>query len=215
MEILLIIVIGIGISLLFSTSSQKKGKTFRKSLIINQNKIFEYLEQNNLRNNRTFLSRDYSSGIVFDEDKKQILLITKKTPNEYNFKKYPLSSVLQSEILIDNNTKYKTVRSSQILGTVVGGAVAGAVGMAIGGLSADKIKQEAIKSIDLKILVDDPFYPSYKINFLSNVDPITGNIIKDGYFKNSSEVKAAVMNIEKCYGIIEIAIRKQNRAMQS
>lgn len=215
MEILFFIFIGIGVSLLFSMSNQGKEKSYRKSLINNQNKILAYLNQTNLQGAKKFLSRDFSSGIVFDEDNNEVLLITKRSANEYNFKKYPLSSFLQTEILIDNNTKYKTVRSSQMLGVIVGGTVAGAVGMAIGGLSADKIKQETIKSIDLKLLVDDTSSPSYKINFLSDVDPITGNTIKDGYFKYSSEVKSALMNAEKCYGLIEIAIRKQNKAVKS
>lgn len=222
MELFIIAGIVIFLAFFFSNKSNKSQTNHvQKRLISNQNKINTYLHEHELSNKKKYLSNDYSNGIIYDEDKEEIHLITKKHLKksdgtlEYNFYKYKADLIIQSEIIFDNQTVYKTDRGSQLIGAAVGGLAFGSLGAIIAGLSSQKTKNETVKSIQMKLLIDDIDSPSYKINFLSNVDIYTAQINKNGYSKDSSQVKAALTNIERWQGIMEILIRKQNKAVNS
>lgn len=220
MELLFFIIAGIVISIIFTAKTKNKEKSFRNINIANQNKINDYLKKSELLNCKKYISRDYANGIVFNEKKNEILLITKKFQHkdgslEFNFNKFNTNKIMQSELVIDNQTIIYTSRGNQLAGMAVGGVLGGVVGMAIGGLSANKFNQEKIKSVNLKLLIEDTDSPTHKISFLSLVDPITGYVNKNGYSKNSSEVRTAFNNIEKWHGIMEVLIRQQNKAVNS
>jgi hypothetical protein len=207
--VLLILVIGI------VNINKTKHKTKTSINILNQNKILDFL--NNFDGIQKFIARDYSCALAYSEEKREVYLVSPKLKKEngeyeFNFTSLPSSKIIEAEIIVDNHTIHKTVRGQQILNTAVGGALFGSVGALIGGLTADKLKQEKIKSIDLKILTEDVNSPVHKLNFLKNIDPNTGEVIKDGYMKDSSEVRAALGNIEKWHGIMEIIIRQQNKS---
>lgn len=198
------------------------GQTFKsdvnqsnKLLIANQNKLYAYLRKNELDQFKKYISNDYKNGIIFDESKNELWFFSKKFTNEdgtfeYSFSKYKTTQVIQSEIIIDNNSVYKTERGNQLLGAAVGGIAFGNAGAIVGGLTGTKTKETTIKNIDLKISVDDFNNPTHKISFLSNVDVYTGQIDKNGYSAESSKVKAALNHIERWRGIMEIIIKQQN-----
>ncbi|TCJ01045.1 hypothetical protein E0Y62_25950 [Cytobacillus praedii] len=168
---------------------------------------------------KKFISNDYSNGIIYDEHQDEVLLITKKfTKNdgsfEFEFKKFSSEKINKFEISMDNQTVYKTDRASQLFGTAVGVVALGGIGAIIGGLSGQKNNNEIIKSIQLKLLIDDIDSPSHKISFLSNVDQYTGKV-NNGYPKDSSEVRVAIKNIERWQGILEILIKQQNKVVNS
>ncbi|MGD6876765.1 hypothetical protein [Bacillus infantis] len=217
MDFFLFVFIGLIFVVAVVFTSNKKPKSKTSINIENQNKIYAYLDEHNLTNQNKFISRDYSGALIHSEDTGMLSIIIpriKKDNGEYdfNFISLPSSKIIEAEIIVDNHTIHKTVRGQQILNTAVGGVLFGSVGALIGGLTADKLKQEKIKSVDLKILTEDVNSPVHKLNFLKNIDPNTGEVIKDGYVKDSSEVRAALGNIEKWHGIMEIIIRQQNKS---
>lgn len=201
-------------------SNTQKHKSKTSTLIKNQEQINDYLRNNELNESNKYISNDYSNGIVFNEKTGELLIITKKFKKNdgtfsYSFKHYTSNNLMESEVIIDNQSVYKTVRSNQLLGATVGGALLGGIGAILGGLSANKSKEDNIKSIQMKLSIDDLDSPSYKINFLSNVDSYTGEINKKGYSKDSSQVKAALSHVERWQGIMDIIIKQQNKAISS
>lgn len=92
--------------------------------------------------------------------------------NSKSFKIYPYSAILSCEILEDNKTTY---RKSNTLGrAIIGGIIAGGPGAIIGGLSGKEKQNKEIKSLDLKIVVNDIGNPSFKICFFDAWD-VTNN----------------------------------------
>ncbi|WP_165571646.1 hypothetical protein, partial [Cytobacillus praedii] len=207
------------IFLINGNSTKNNTSKIKNSHMINQNTINSYLRKNELENMKKFISNDYSNGIIYDEHQDEVLLITKKfTKNdgsfEFEFKKFSSEKINKFEISMDNQTVYKTDRASQLFGTAVGVVALGGIGAIIGGLSGQKNNNEIIKSIQLKLLIDDIDSPSHKISFLSNVDQYTGKV-NNGYPKDSSEVRVAIKNIERWQGILEILIKQQNKVVNS
>ncbi|MCA1025660.1 hypothetical protein LCM23_06120 [Cytobacillus kochii] len=208
-----LIIIG---AIVFSSRNNKKPSP-SNILIANQIKIDNYLKENELDSGRKFMTNDFSNGIAYDEKTQKFAIISKTHTLKdgsfsYKFNHYSSSQLIESEVVIDNQSIYKTVRSSQLIGAAVGGAVFGGVGAIIGGLSGNKSKEDKIKSIQLKLTIDDLDSPSHKIDFLSNVNIYSGYQNKNGYLKDSSEVRTALNHIEKWQGIMDIILKQQNKA---
>lgn len=108
-------------------------------------------------------------GIAFDNQKKKFALL--QTNGSYTV--YDFKALIGSEIIIDGKTTTKTNRSSQLAGAVVGGVILGGVGAAVGAMTGSKREEKKIKSVKVKILVDDLTNPSYLIDFIE--DTSTGS----------------------------------------
>ncbi|MFO1442789.1 hypothetical protein KDN24_06120 [Bacillus sp. Bva_UNVM-123] len=206
------LIISIGVITYYVNKNEKeRSKKLRNVNITNQNKISEYLKSKEITESKKYISKDYSNAIILDERNNEILIITKKFKRksdgtfEYSFNHYNFDRLIETELAIDNQIIHKSVRTNQLVGAAVGGAIFGSVGAIIGGLSGNKVEAQNIKSIELKISVEDIDYPIHKISFLSSENN------KNGYSKDSNEVKVALKNIEKWYGILEIIINQQNK----
>ncbi|OAS85115.1 hypothetical protein [Metabacillus litoralis] len=190
----------------------------KETQVSNQNNLLSVINQKDINEQQKFISRDFSNALIVDNENHLHIFYNKfKKQNgefEIGYAEYSPDQIMESEIIIDNQLIQKTVRSSQLAGIAVGGLVGGGVGAIIGGLSGSKSSEDKIKNVDLKILVEDMSKPSYKINFLTNFDPDTNLEYKKGYSKDSGEVRAALNNIEKWYGIMEILIRQQNKVVE-
>lgn len=68
--------------------------------------------------------------------------------------------IMNVELLKDSEVHYSKSILGTVAGTIVGGAVAGGAGATVGGLSGDRIKNEKIKRIDVKIKVRNLKNPS-------------------------------------------------------
>lgn len=209
--VIIVIVIAISI-VIFQDKKQNNNQ------ISNQNNLFNLIKEKEINEQQKFVSRDYSNALIVDNNNNLHIFYYKykkqKGEFEIGYAKYSSDQIIESEIIIDNQSIQKTVRTSQLAGIAVGGLVGGGVGAIIGGLSGRKSSEDKIKNVDLKILVEDMSKPSYKINFLTNFDPNLNVELKKGYSKDSGEVRAALNNIEKWYGIMEILIRQQNKEME-
>jgi hypothetical protein len=106
-------------------------------------------------------------GINFDE--RWVVLGTYSSPQQYSF-----SQIASVEIDENEETISKVNRGSQVVGAAVGGLVMGPLGGLIGGLSASSRSRPRLRSISLKITVDDAMNPVYRIIFFQSpggVDP--------------------------------------------
>jgi hypothetical protein len=141
-----------------------------------------------------FMSKE--SLIGFDNKNKKICFFrindSTRTPYIYNFDK-----ILQCEIIVDNETIVKQSTSSTVGRAVLGGILTGGVGAIVGGMTGKTNTKEIVKNIDLKIIMDDPVNPIFKVNFL--------NVETD---KKSELYKMAYENAEKWHAILSGLIRQ-------
>lgn len=91
---------------------------------------------------------------------------------QYSSRTFDYKDILEAEVIIDGETVTKTSRSSQIGGAILGGILAGGVGAVIGGLSGKTASKEKVKSIQLKVIVNDIKNPLQIIPFLNETNSI-------------------------------------------
>lgn len=164
-----------------------------------QDKLDILIKHNVIEKSRIYINEKFSKSIVIDEPNKKVhlLYILENKCNTYSYE-----DIIQAEVLIDNNAITTTNRGSQVVSSIVGGVIAGVPGMIIGGLSSKKTSTEKIKSIELKLTLNDMDNVIYKIDFLIH----SGK----GFAKDSPEVKNAITSIDKWNGFFDIILKQQN-----
>jgi hypothetical protein len=188
------------VNLFIDSGESELVKSNNRKTIIN-----EIRSDSNFVPTKSYFSKNNKSGIEINEENKMVRLFF-MDGEEVKSKIYPFSSIIESEIKVDNQSVLKTSRSSQLAGAVVGGVFAGGVGAIIGGLSGEKTKNEYIKNVDLYIKVRDYSTPLFKINFLSNIDEL-GFENKKGFKKNHKDVQSALQDVEYWHSIMDLIIK--------
>ena len=212
--IIALLIIAFLLSGIKNSLSVKKEKQIIKRELINQQKVNSYLREKELDQCRKYISRDFSNGIVFDEANNLILLITKNYQKEsgeiiHNFNHISASDIMESEIVVNSTSISKISKGQQVTGALVGGVLAGGFGAVIGALSASKTSVDKVKSIQLKITVNDLNKPVHKIDCLTG-EPYSEIPSKNGYSADSSEVRNAFTNIERWHAIMDVILKQQN-----
>jgi hypothetical protein len=115
------------------------------------------------------------NGIALDQERAKVCLF-KRTNGVLTHKVIPCRDLLSTEIFEDGYAVTKTVRSSQIGGALVGGVLLGGAGAIIGGLSGKRIESGKVKTINLRVVINDPAHPIYTICFL-DIEIERGNFL--------------------------------------
>ncbi|MCV9888772.1 SHOCT domain-containing protein [Metabacillus halosaccharovorans] len=105
---------------------------------------------------------------------------------QYSARTFHYIDILESEVIIDGETVTKTSRSSQVGGAILGGILAGGVGAIIGGLSGKTSSKEKVKTIQLKVIVNDTKKPLEIITFLN--EPTSIDRSNEKFIKANKEV---------------------------
>lgn len=150
----------------------------------------------------------YKTKIAFKESD-SLVKIYQLNRNEH-IEEYtiPFSNIIESEITLDNQIICKVSKT----GIVAGGMLAGGIGAAIGGLSASSIQNEMVKSVTLKITVEDLSKPIHYIDFLPTQEVEGYN--SQGYKKDNNIIQQALKNAEYWHGVIDVIIKKANKVAQ-
>lgn len=156
--------------------------------------------------------RNYNAALI-NEKANTLDIVSTKSMNEYNERDYNhheiiLDHILSSEVIIDGETITSTSRGSQIGGALVGGAVLGGVGAVIGGLSGKTKSNEQVKSIDIKLTINDLEQPIYKINFLQHISDITEKPTGKSISKKDKKFQNAIKEVEKWQGMFDVILKK-------
>ena len=136
-----------------------------------------------------------NTGLAIDEERKKICLINSE-PTDVTLRTITYRDVLASEIFADGETVQKTARASQIGGVLIGGLALGGVGAIIGGLSGTSRASKKVKTVDLRITINDTKRPLHDINFM--------DLETD---KNGIVYKLAMDNARHWHGLIAILIK--------
>lgn len=131
-----------------------------------------------------------NKGISLDDDSKQICLIVN---NQLILK--PFTDIIETQIVVDGKTITKTSRGSQALGMAVGGILGGGLGLLIGGLTASTSETKKIKTVSLKLLMNDLTTPIHEMNLIG-VSPATGY----------EPLKLALMQAEEWDNLLKIVL---------
>lgn len=150
----------------------------------------------------------YKTKIAFKESD-SLVKIYQLNRNEH-IEEYtiPFSNIIESEITLDNQIISKVSKS----GIVAGGLLAGGIGAALGGLSASSIQNEMVKSVTLKITVEDLGKPIHYIDFLPTQEVEGYNT--QGYKKDSNIIQQALKNAEYWHGVMDVIIKKASKVAQ-
>lgn len=150
-----------------------------------------------------YVSQNAGISVAFDSKRKKVAFLSKTCETVF----YSYKDILTSEIEIDGETttitKTKKSTTSVVGRALIGGILTGGIGAVIGGLtgksSSSSKQKDKIRSINLKITVNDLSNPIHKINFL--------NIVTK---KGSFIYKVANEQVEKWHGIFSVLINQGN-----
>lgn len=163
-------------------------------------------------NDKTFVTPDLDCKISLNSIDKKFVLNYVLSPKDIKEVTIPFEKLVQSEVVIDDETVISTNRGSQLAGVAVGGLVSGGVGAIIGGLSAKQNSKSKINSMRIKITVDDFKKPNHFINFLTSKSE--SGLAHKGLMKSDPKVKKAAEDIDYWQSVLELAIRKGSTKSQ-
>ena len=154
--------------------------TFKKLQDTTTSEILKEIEKEKQANSdiaNFVATRGVGKLIKFDDNAKKILfpktLLTKA--RIYNY-----SELLGYEILEDGNT----ITKGGIGSAVVGGALFGGIGAVVGGLTGGKKSKEVVRSLKVKIVLDNKVVPAEYIELLKT------EFKKDGFVYRAAKQEA-------------------------
>jgi hypothetical protein len=138
------------------------------------------------------------NGALFIDDcnRKICVAIDETASNgEYRHFVYLADKILACSIVSDGEEITAASTSSTVGRALVGGLLFGGVGAIVGGATASRIGKEKIKSLELKLLVNDERQSSHRMRFFSNSKSVDASSIL---------VKPHLEQIEKWQVLIEL-----------
>jgi hypothetical protein len=166
-----------------------------------QLRINEKLKQIGFIPTRIFVDERKNSAIAFDKDRSKFAIVN-IINNEIKLCQFDSIDIIQSEIVEDNISVSRSSRTSQVGGALVGAALTGGVGAIIGGLSGKRIEKKEIKSLQLKMVINDVEEPVKTIKFLDRESPIEKkNPIYQHYFNE----------IDHWHNMIKVLLKQSNQ----
>lgn len=145
----------------------------------------------------------YNNGIALNQDDNQICIFKS---NEYFEKLKEIQmiiidhkDILKCEVVEDGQTVIETSRSSQIGGALLGGLLAGGVGAIIGGLSGRQTSSKEVKSVSLRIVVNNTENPLHEVEILYSYN---------GKSKDSIAYQSASNIATYWHSLISVLIKK-------
>jgi len=136
------------------------------------------------------------TSIGFQFAGQKIVLAGKDFDSEYRF-----DQIASVEVIENGATLTQTNRGSQLLGAAVGGLALGGVGLLVGGMSASSRSRARLRTVALKVVVDDQVRPVHTICFLRWPD--AKGIDPDGVI-----AKPARTAVERVHGLLVTAMRQ-------
>lgn len=177
-------------------------RKYKKSikLVAMMQNLLDHLEE--FSATKQFISPDQESMIAIDEVQKKLLIVFNKNEHEqkpfkiftvyrYEYRIFSFHDLLQSEILENNRPLRKTPRNQSNAPPLVIDAKS-----KIERQSSARILNEKIKTMELKIIVDDTIHPSYSINLL----PLQTTVYKNS--KTYMNAKAEAISWHELLGKI-------------
>ena len=147
--------------------------------------------------NHQVIGSDGFAGLAVDEGRKKICLIANSCGVAASQRIVDYRDILSAELFEDGFSVTKTSRSSQLGGALIGGLALGGVGAIIGGLSGKTVATGKVKSIQLRLVVNDTQSPLHDVTFMD----VEGN--KPGIIYN-----AEIAQARHWLGLMDVLIKR-------
>ncbi len=112
----------------------------------------------NVEYTKSYITDDGLRALLVNDTSKDLYIYKDNKLNKINYK-----NILQTEIVEDSKAITQTSRSSQVAGTILGSISLGATGALIGGLSASQKHNNKVKTVGLRIVVNDTNHPIQEV----------------------------------------------------
>lgn len=142
------------------------------------------------------------TGLLIDAKFEAIHLAWFDQDRQIRSKEYAYGEIVAVEVLENGSTVTETNRGSQLAGAAIGGLALGGVGAIVGGLSGSKKSTTKVRTLSLKITVEDAVRPTHTI------------VIADGFDLDVSSGGYRLMreNVDRWHGKLQVAIHKAAEA---
>jgi len=182
--ILLLLVLGIILGAVVGRAEQKQIEKTRTRIMATY------------KPDRLFVSPVDRSLVAVNFNARKIVLGSQNLEKEYDF-----GQIASVEVVENGITLAQTNRGSQFLGAAIGGLAFGGIGAVIGGLSGSSRTRERLRSISLKVTVDDRMQPVHSICFFHSSN-------QKGADREGLLARLAFQTIEQFHGHVVNAIRQ-------
>lgn len=133
-------------------------------------------------------------GLNFRDSK--LVLVSKTQERAYGF-----DQIVSVEALADDVTLSQTNRGSQLVGAAVGGALFGGVGLLLGGLTGSNRAAKRVKSLVLKLTLNDLNTPTHTVSFFATRE-------KKGLPATSAAVTSPGAALDRIHAQLGLAMRQ-------
>lgn len=116
------------------------------------------------------VSNDNGRWTILIDEKSHLVLICSKGTSDW--KVYDFRQLIRSEVIEDGSTVTSTVRSSQVVGAVVGNALLGGAGLLLGGLTGKSRARNEVAQVTLTVTVNDTSHPLWTLPILNEKKPV-------------------------------------------
>lgn len=137
-------------------------------------------------------------SIMIDE-KALLVVLAFVSHTRREWRAYKFSDLIRSEVTEDGNLITSTVRTSQIVGAVVGNVLVGGVGLLVGGLTGKKRSQNEISKVTLGITVNDTERPLWVLPLLNEKKPV---------LRSGKQAQAALTAANQTHALLSVLIRQ-------
>jgi hypothetical protein len=144
-----------------------------------------------------------TSGIALDENHNQVCFYYYKQGKLITYI-FSGSDILESEVIEDGYSLNKISTSSVAGRAALGGLLLGPVGAIVGGATAKRKIDSKVRSIDLRIVVNDLQKPVHAVNFL--------NIEVD---RSSNIYKSSLALAQNWHAIVDILIKRSTSSTEA
>ena len=158
-----LVIVGVIVLIFIPILSNSSDKQIKANTSLSAKDIFNKQNIDNY-----FIGEDNLTCIGINEETKNIVLLSRKSPSqEFNIKEFPFSKIFEVKINEDDITLTSTSRGSQIGGALVGGMIGGTIGGVVGAMTANQYSEQEVKKINLEVVVDDLGSPIYNVSFMN------------------------------------------------
>lgn len=204
------------LAMVFSnTEKAKKDKEDARNRLVE--KIKSNFTEAEVEVSQQYITPNYSVLVLDEKNKKVSFLDSGESLNlrdmnffgavtdsiEYLSRTYYFKDILEVEVIVDGEMITKTSRSSQVGRAVLGALLAGGVGAIIGGVTGKTSSIKKVKSIQLKIIVNDIKNPILMVDFLNE------NTVIDRTSEKFTKANEEVMHWHSLFKVIIDAVDKE------
>lgn len=172
-----------------------------------QEKISQIYKENNFSSKREYLSAGNDSLIACGEDGRfcfmhiENALETNINRHSYDYTFIKPTDILEVKLFKDNENIINVSKTGLIGGALLGGAIAGNIGSILGGMTSNKKSVEKIKSLSLKVTVNNKEKPIYTIEIFNHKKGLQG----EKYTKN------AIDEIEYWFNLMKVVMHENKQ----